>query len=128
MNKESVKKMLEEYMFDAQFVKEKSKEVVQIDKMVLCGNNSQYMQSSREYEEAELTKILKKKKKIEQLFEEIGQPYKTILYLKYISFLTIDQIADRMNYSSKRIYQLHSEGLVKLVELINNSSKNDTSN
>ena len=63
-----------------------------------------------------------KKKRIDQLIERLNQPYRIIMYLKYITFLTFDQIADQMNYSTKRIYQLHSEGVNKLQELINNEN------
>lgn len=43
------------------------------------------------------------------------------MYMKYITFLTFDQIAVRMNYSTKRIYQLHSEAISILLKLINES-------
>ena len=47
------------------------------------------------------------------------QPYRVIFYLKYISLLTFDQIADKLNYSTKRIYQLHNEGLDIIIKKIN---------
>ena len=67
----------------------------------------------------EISKIVKKKKYIETLFQKLIQPYQILMYLRYISFLTFDEIADRMNYSTKRIYQLHTEALNKLLDVIN---------
>lgn len=122
MNREEVKNMLEEYWYDNQYLKEKTKEVEKITAMMIKNPNLEIYQVSKKQEEEILFKLLAKKKRIDQLIERLNQPYRIIMYLKYITFLTFDQIADQMNYSTKRIYQLHSEGVNKLQELINNEN------
>lgn len=54
-----------------------------------------------------LSNILNKNQKVESKIEDMFQPYKNILFLKYVKNLSFDEIATKMNYSSKRIYQLH---------------------
>ena len=54
-----------------------------------------------------LSNILNKNQKVESKIEDIFQPYKNILFLKYVKNLSFDEIATKLNYSSKRIYQLH---------------------
>jgi RNA polymerase sigma factor (sigma-70 family) len=122
MNREEVKNMLEEYWYDNQYLKEKTKEVEKITAMMIKNPNLEIYQVSKKQEEEILFKLLAKKKRIDDLIERLSQPYRIIMYLKYITFLTFDQIADQMNYSTKRIYQLHSEGVNKLQELINNEN------
>ncbi len=122
MNREEVKNMLEEYWYDNQYLKEKTKEVEKITAMMIKNPNLEIYQVSKKQEEEILFKLLAKKKRIDELIERLNQPYRIIMYLKYITFLTFDQIADQMNYSTKRIYQLHSEGVNKLQELINNEN------
>ncbi len=119
MTREELKTMLEEYWYDNQYLKEKTKEVEKITAMLIKNPNLQIYQLSKKQEEEVLFKLLDKKKKMDELISKLNQPYRIIMYLKYMSFLTFDQIADQMNYSTKRIYQLHSEGLNKLLDLIN---------
>ena len=68
--------------------------------------------------------IIEKKKNIESLIQSLSQPYKTIMYMKYVSFMTFDEIASKMNYSTKRIYQLHSEGFSRLLDIVSSNSFN----
>ena len=124
MNKEELKNLLEDYWFDNQYLKEKSKEINNVSKLFSYSSSSQLLDDSLQYEEAQIKNILCKKQKVESLIQSLNQPYKTIMYMKYITFLTFDQIADRMNYSTKRIYQLHNEGLTKLLSNINNNEIN----
>lgn len=58
-----------------------------------------------------LQSIIKGTKKVETVIDSMHQPYKNILFLKYIKNLSFDEIAYKMNYSSKRIYQLHKIGV-----------------
>lgn len=127
MNKQELKHFLESYMFDEQYLKEKVKEVEKIKlqtEKILNSNNIANKSSSiidtQHNEQQIILEIYLKKQKIESLFQLLEQPYRTLMYLKYISFLTFDQVADRMNYSTKRIYQLHNEGLNFLQLKINN--------
>ncbi len=124
MNKEELKNLLEDYWFDNQYLKEKSKEINNVSKLFSYSSSSQLLDDSLQYEEAQIKNILCKKQKVESLIQSLNQPYKTIMYMKYITFLTFDQIADRMNYSTKRIYQLNNEGLTKLLSNINNNEIN----
>lgn len=119
MLKDELKKILEEYKYDYQYLKEKSKEVEEINSLIRSGKNYEYVIVSQKYEEKELSELVEKKKYVESLLKNLGQPYRTIMYMKYISFLTFDEIAYRMNYSTKRIYQLHSEGITILLKKIN---------
>lgn len=122
MLKEELKVMLEEYWYDNQFLKEKAKEVEAMDTLIRMGKGSDFIATTKQYEVSEMSKIIEKKKYIEGLFQNLNQPYRTIMYMKYIVFLTFDQIADRMNYSTKRIYQLHSEALSILLSNINETN------
>ena len=58
-----------------------------------------------------LVSALKKRQDILGRIDTMDQPYKNILYFRYVCMKTFDQIAYQMNYSTKRIYQLHQEGL-----------------
>ena len=122
MQKDELKSMLEDYWYDNQYLKEKAKEVETMDSLIRPGKGSDFIMSTKKYEESEMSKIIEKKKYIEGLFQKLNQPYRTIMYMKYITFLTFDQIADRMSYSTKRIYQLHGEAIVILLKSINDSN------
>ncbi len=121
MDKKQIIKYLEDYKYDYQYYQEKAKEIHSVEKQMRSVNDSQFLLATKKYEESQITKFINKKKDIEMLLQKTSQPYQTLLYLKYISFLTFDQIADRMNYSTKRIYQLHGEALNRLLDIINNS-------
>lgn len=128
MDIKDTKEELESYWFDYQYILEKSKEndaINNIVKQTCCRLeeiNSQNKSASVQQSMAEVVdkqlreeemfiKVMNKKQSIEDAINKLMQPYKTVLYLKYIRFLTFDQIADRMKYSTKRIYQLHNEAL-----------------
>ena len=128
MTKECLKELLEEYWYDNQYLKEKAKEVETMNKLILAGKGSDFLSETKLYEEAEMSKIIEKKKHIENLLQNLTQPYRTIMYMKYITFLTFDQIADRMNYSTKRIYQLHGEAINKLLLVVNATEINISKN
>lgn len=133
MNKEQLKIFLEEYWYDNQYMSEKLKEIEKIKSQKqkistyeikhLDDKNSPLIIAEQQ-ENIILRNIVKKKQKIEELIASLNQPYKTILYFKYICFLTFDQIADKMNYSTKRIYQLHGDALGKLTQIYNEKNFN----
>lgn len=124
MKREDLKTMLEEYWYDNQYLKEKAKEVNNMEDLLKSEKDSKFYANAKQYEESQMSKIIEKKKYIENLIQDLSQPYRTIMYMKYISFLTFDQIAGKMNYSTKRIYQLHSEGLNKLLSVASLNSAN----
>lgn len=119
MDKKQIIKYLESFKYDFQYYQEKAKEINFVETQIRTANNSEFLLETKKYEESQIAKFINKKKDIEMLLQKTSQPYQTLLYLKYISFLTFDQIADRMNYSTKRIYQLHSEALNTLLIIIN---------
>lgn len=119
MHKEELKIILSDYRYDYQYLQEKAKEIEKINKMIKDGNDAEIFCQTRQYEQAEMNKIIEKKKYIESLLQGLTQPHRTIMYMKYVTFLTFDQIADKMHYSTKRIYQLHSEAMTALLENIN---------
>jgi len=122
MNKEELKAILEEYKYDKKYLEEKAKEVESINSLIKTGKTSNFILCTKKQNEIEISKILKKKNFIEMLFQKLLQPYQILMYLKYVSLLTFDEIADRMNYSTKRIYQLHTNALNKLLNIINMES------
>ena len=127
--KNIVIKELEDYKYEFQYFQEKSKEIERLKKEIQKSYNRlnelkeskidtselnkqiQIIADKQSKEENALLTILSKKQEIEKRLENLPQPYKNILFLKYISLNTIDEIALKMNYSSKRIYQLHKKGI-----------------
>lgn len=114
-----LKELLESYRYDSQYINAKTKEIESFNNF----SSSKQIDSIKEIEIKTLSKLLDKKIFIEDLIQRLKQPYKTLFYMKYIRFLSFDQIADKLNYSTKRIYQLHKEGmsilLVKTNEIEN---------
>ncbi len=140
MDKKTLKKVLSGYWYDNQYYIEKSKEIEKLkyetqktmDRYKLLNNTNiesdelnkklSDLVKSQVHEESLLLKIITKKQIIEDLIQLIDQPYRTVLYLKYICFNTIDEIATKTHYSAKRIYQLHDEALIHLLKLSENKS------
>ena len=126
MNKDELRKYLESFVYDQQYLNEKVKEVKNakiIAEKIFHDNDKEYSQ----FESSEKQRILNlylKKQQMEDMFQTLGQPYRTLMFLKYISFLTFDQIAWQMNYSTKRIYQLHNNALTQLLYKINKNELN----
>lgn len=63
-----------------------------------------------------LTNLTNKLNEVERRIESLDQPYKNILYMKYVNELKMDEIADKLNYSIKRIYQLKDIAVKKFFE------------
>lgn len=119
---------LEDYKYDVQFFVEKSKEIDKLKKEIekmhhrLEDLKNESYDTSRlqdqlisifnkqSLEEDILLGVLFKKQIIEKQIGDLPQPYKNIFFLKYIGMHTFDEIALKMNYSTKRIYQLHKKG------------------
>lgn len=62
-------------------------------------------------EEEYLIETIEQRQKIQQRIQHIEQPHRNILFFRYICGKTFEEIAGKMNYSTKRIYQLHKESL-----------------
>lgn len=69
-----------------------------------------------ENEEESLCMFMLRKKAIENMINLLPQPYNLVLYLRYVSCEAFKQIGNKMNYSEKRIYQLHDIALNLLLE------------
>ena len=128
MSREELKELFESYWYDNQYLKEKFKEVESLNKLSMNQSDSAFLVDTKENEQLEIKKILEKKKYIETLIQKLPQPYRTILYMRYISFFTFDQIADKIHYSTKRIYQLHSDALNKLKLITADTTSNIRTN
>ena len=125
MNKEELTKYLENYKFDSKFLQEKIQEVNILTKSINNDKNMSFMLPTLKYEQEQIAKIIERNKEIEALIYKLPQPYQTVIYFKYISSFSFYEIADKLEFSSKRIYQLHSEGLDKLLEILwNKNNKN----
>ena len=120
---------LESYVYDNQYFLEKSKDVdnlkkdigtilYRINDMKLKNIDTREIESrlnilfeNQAKEEKFLQRLVVKKEEIEHRIDDMPQPYKNILFLKYIKGNSFDEIAKKMHYSTKRIYQLHKEGV-----------------
>lgn len=129
MNQNTLIKELENYKYDFQYYLEKSKEIDKLKneiqksyerlqdmmaKKLDTGDLTKQLQliiDKQSKEEDFLLSILSKKQEIERRISSLDQPYKNIFFMKYINLNTFDEIALKMNYSTKRIYQLHKKGL-----------------
>ena len=62
-------------------------------------------------EEKQLLTALESKQKIHKQINSMEAPFRNVLYFRYICNNSFSEIAFKMNYSTKRIYQLHKEAL-----------------
>lgn len=142
MDIENYVKELESYRYEYEYLKEKTKELeklkLEIEKSFnrltelqnknidIKNLNSKIKKiiEKQSLEETQILNILSKKQKIENQINCLDQPYKTIFFLRYIRANTFDEIALKMNYSTKRIYQLHKIGIDEYIKLMQNSSLN----
>lgn len=110
-------KELEEYKYNVKYYFEKSKDIQiinkEIDKLKInCESNiKEDICKTLGNEKNEITNIFMSIKKVEERINNLSQPYKNIFYYRYIKNLNFDEIAKNLNYSTKRIYQLHKLGL-----------------
>lgn len=133
MTKDEIKDMLDRYRFENQFYNEKFKELEKIKEYYLKTikilkefnqdkndefiNNiiNGYIQDLFDHE-SKLSMLKTRLNEVESLLDKVSQPYKTVLYYKYIIGESIEEIADKMKYSTQRIYQLHDIGLKQLTK------------
>jgi len=135
-----IKKELTEYWFNYQYYLEKLKDVklqknhldesyermksiTSKTKIEIPAEVYQKIVNSQLAEEEALLLILNKKKQIENEINNLDQPYKIVLYFRYIRLNSFGEIANSLNYSTKRIYQLHQEGLNELQAKRTNSAE-----
>lgn len=68
----------------------------------------------------QLIKMYKTKKTIEDKIDLLEQPYRNILYYKYVKGLDLTQVANKINYNYKWTCELHGNALTKYKELDKN--------
>jgi DNA-directed RNA polymerase specialized sigma subunit len=61
--------------------------------------------------EKRVIKALEKRQLMLTRIDTMDQPFKNVLYFRYVCMKTFDEVAMKMNYSTKRIYQLHQKAL-----------------
>ncbi len=64
-----------------------------------------------------LQELLIKKFVVENKIEQLDQPYKSILYLRYIRGNTLNKVSEDMGYSYDHICKLHGKALKNYAEL-----------
>lgn len=117
LEKELVKE-LDSYKYDMQYLEEKKQNIENMKLELNMYSNDERMVNKVNRilekianEERRILLIEESTKKIEDEIDALNQPYKTIMYYRYIKGYTFDEIALKMNYSTKRIYQLHKEAI-----------------
>ncbi len=127
MKKENLKKILDDYQHDKIYINEKFKSLK--DKKLIIEELFRELKSNKindddvkaffenlKIETQQILNISNKNKEIEKLINNLNQPYRNVFYLKYIEYLSFDEISHKMNYSTPRIYQLYNIGLNILLE------------
>lgn len=136
MNNRTINKMLESYKYEYFLIQEKMKElesnISKLQKNIVSTistnkdeqslNFRNVIESYLEEENKLLYKSFEKKLYVEKIIDALPQPYKTVMHLRYISFLSIKEVAGKMNYSTQRIYQLINEAFEVLGEQNSNES------
>lgn len=64
-----------------------------------------------------LEELLVKKYVVENKIERLEQPYRSILYLKYIRGINLYKVSEELNYSYRYIKTLHVEALQEYARL-----------
>lgn len=64
-----------------------------------------------------LEELLIKKFIVENKIEQLEQPFKSILYLRYIRGNTLNKVSDDLGYSYDHICKLHGKALKKYAEI-----------
>ena len=120
---------LKSYVHDKQLLEEKTVEIENSKALILnaisrlyeirkldsssniVSNKIQDLLNRRVVDEDAIFKMLDNKDKIEKKIDCLLQPYKNILFLKYIRGDSVEEICSKMNLSLKRFYELHKDGI-----------------
>lgn len=119
---------LKNYYFEKQYIVEKLESLKQTRKFLntLKGEddfNMEFIEGISEIKENEyknLKDILEKLQNIENKVKLVEYPYRSVLYYRYIKGFDFKRISQKLNYSLKRIYQLHKEALIKYQNISTN--------
>lgn len=135
MREEKLKIMLIQAKFDHELCKEKEREIGKIlneikrlSKIInesdnqhiidLCNQKREVHAAKIKEEEEKIMLCSIRKNEIDSIINTVEHPYCIILYMRYISFYDFKKIAQMLNFSDKRIYQLHKIGLQMLSKLL----------
>lgn len=66
----------------------------------------------------QLIKMYKTKKKIEDKIDLLEQPYRNILYFKYIKGLSLTEVAYKINYDYDYTKRMHGIALIKYKSIV----------
>lgn len=132
MNKKELIKELENYKYDYEYFIERYKNAKELNDIInelnttsekindtdttLISLNLKDIADEQVREETALLGMIKRKHEIEERIDDIQQPYRSVLLYRYVSLYSFGEIAKKMNYSTKRIYQLHQKGIDLYVE------------
>lgn len=125
MNEKELKRLLLNYscnikMFNSQLMRSKSNyESIKNTGAILTGENQVEMSGFEENIGNILKNMREEQNEFARYLDAIEQPYKGIIYEKYVMLKNFDEIASAYNYSVQRIYQLHKKGLENLLEHLN---------
>ncbi len=136
---DNVKEELKKYMFDMQFYEEVVSEIKELQTKLLVAtnrantygdiNNTIEIEDIRKQikaKERALAKIEKSKTAVEETINAIDQPYKNVLYFRYVKQYKFNKIAMKMGYSLQRIFQLNKEAIEKYAKVRDGLDKQKT--
>ena len=65
-----------------------------------------------EWISGQILELVRMKKEIAEVIKSVGNiEYETVLEMRYLSFMTWEEITSRMNYGSNYVYQIHRRAL-----------------
>ena len=64
-----------------------------------------------------LEELLLKKFMVENKIEQLEQPYKSILYLRYIRGNTLNKVSNEIGYSYEHVCRMHGRALINYAKL-----------
>lgn len=136
-NLEEVKYELGSYLYDKQLLKEKEQELEELITLAtkITPELSDMPKGSRKIEDRmaefaskivdlknekcnQIIKMYKTKKLIEDKIDQLEQPYKNILYYKYIKGYNLTEVANEVKKEYKWTCVLHGQALEKYKNLI----------
>lgn len=135
---EETKKELGSYLQDKKLLKEKEMELAELITMAtkittelndmpkgspsIQDRMAEYATEIVQMKDEKYSQIIsmyKTKKKIEDKIDKLEQPYRNILYYKYIKGLSLTDVAHEIRYNYDYTKSLHGTALVKYLNLSN---------
>ena len=138
MSIEDAKKELREYRDNIKYIEEKQNDAeelkTRIEKMTQNisgmpngkGDNlekatlEESLDRIKEIEkdcQKKLEELLLKKFMVENKIEQLEQPYKSILYLRYIRGNTLNKVSNEIGYSYEHVCRMHGRALINYAKL-----------